>query len=580
MKRSKILPSITLLLIPAFLAAQTRIDLRSQAKSVDFTNSASTKPFKSGTALPAACSVGETFFKTDAVPGRNIFACTAANVWTLQASSADLPAVSGQSGKVLSNNGTTADWRAIGGDLSGSPDNFSVTGLRGRPVASTTPTDGQVLKWNQTAGHWQPAAESGDGSGGSLPPQSGFANHLLATDGVSASWRSLVGGATGALAVTSTANEVSVDLLPAVIPFLSLDNVWSGKQIYTPSAVQNLTSASTILANRQNVQVASASSVAITSTPSIADGQNGQVLLVANVNSANSITLSDESQLSGSNIRFKGGANRTLNPRESVQLVFNSVVGDWIEVGGGSFTADGGEGTSFPTTSQGDLIVHNGSANVRLPAGPDQTLLTADSSQASGVRYRTAKTKQSYYLPLVVGYGSSPLTEFQNISSPATGAPARSVYTGAATAGWRMATANFAYDTSTTVSASTHLLLPEDWDGGDIEIRLPWFTVVGGGGADNKAVKWFVKGACVGTGEEMHDPNLGAAQGVVSTTGAAYQNKLAVAKMASMPKNGCEPGEHLNVQIYREASDPQDTLIAGANLTGVEIILTRNVVLQ
>lgn len=52
------------------------------ASIVDFTGSASTAPMKSGTVLPAACSVGQAFFKTDAAAGQNIYLCTADNTWT------------------------------------------------------------------------------------------------------------------------------------------------------------------------------------------------------------------------------------------------------------------------------------------------------------------------------------------------------------------------------------------------------------------------------------------------------------------------------------------------------------------
>lgn len=40
-----------------------------------------------------------------------------------------------------------------------------------------------------------------------------------------------------------------------------------------------------------------------------------------------------------------------------------------------------------PTTTKGDLIVHNGTDNVREPIGTNGTVLIADSTQASGVRW-------------------------------------------------------------------------------------------------------------------------------------------------------------------------------------------------
>lgn len=64
--------------------AQTLVDLRTQSKSVDFSSASTTKPIKTGTALPAACGVGEAFFQTNAPAGSNLYLCTAQNSWTLQ----------------------------------------------------------------------------------------------------------------------------------------------------------------------------------------------------------------------------------------------------------------------------------------------------------------------------------------------------------------------------------------------------------------------------------------------------------------------------------------------------------------
>jgi hypothetical protein len=65
------------------LHAQTLIDLRTQAKSVDFSSAATTKPSKLGAVLPATCSVGETFFNSAAPAGHNLYGCTTTNSWTL-----------------------------------------------------------------------------------------------------------------------------------------------------------------------------------------------------------------------------------------------------------------------------------------------------------------------------------------------------------------------------------------------------------------------------------------------------------------------------------------------------------------
>jgi hypothetical protein len=82
---------IFLAIVAALTAtAQTHVDLRTQAKNIDFTSATSTKPVKAGTALPNTCGVGELFFKTDAPAGSNVYACTALNQWTA-ASGASTP---------------------------------------------------------------------------------------------------------------------------------------------------------------------------------------------------------------------------------------------------------------------------------------------------------------------------------------------------------------------------------------------------------------------------------------------------------------------------------------------------------
>lgn len=45
-----------------------------------------------------------------------------------------------------------------------------------------------------------------------------------------------------------------------------------------------------------------------------------------------------------------------------------------------------------PTTTKGDLIVHNGADNIRVPVGTDGQALVADSGQASGLNYAAVAT--------------------------------------------------------------------------------------------------------------------------------------------------------------------------------------------
>ena len=91
------------------LPAQTAIDLRSQAKNVDFSNATATKPNRSGTALAGTCGVGETFFLTTAAAGKNLYGCSSTNNWVALGTTS-LPA-SSTPGQVLTWNGTS--WQAM-----------------------------------------------------------------------------------------------------------------------------------------------------------------------------------------------------------------------------------------------------------------------------------------------------------------------------------------------------------------------------------------------------------------------------------------------------------------------------------
>ena len=135
---------------------QTLIDLRTQTKSVDFSAAGSTKPIKTGASLPATCAPGEVFFLTSAPAGSNVHGCNPVNVWTAQG--ANLSVNSGTTDQVLSSNGNSTQWVALGGDVSGAPGAVTVNGLQGRNVGNAVPSDGQVLKWNAAANAWQPAA--------------------------------------------------------------------------------------------------------------------------------------------------------------------------------------------------------------------------------------------------------------------------------------------------------------------------------------------------------------------------------------------------------------------------------------
>ena len=83
MKRAILL--VVLLVFPGGKCkAQTKVDLSSQSKSVDFSTAAFTLPVRTGPSLSVTCRIGELFYKTNAPAGQNLYGCTSTNVWSLQ----------------------------------------------------------------------------------------------------------------------------------------------------------------------------------------------------------------------------------------------------------------------------------------------------------------------------------------------------------------------------------------------------------------------------------------------------------------------------------------------------------------
>lgn len=169
-------------------ATPTLVDLRTQTKSVDFTFANSTRPVKTGTLLPATCTTGDLYFKTDAPAGANLYACIALNTWatqggigvlggdvTGQSISATVNRIQGRSvattapvtGQALVWNGTTTRWEpqtisggnpTMSGDVTGPASATTVTQIQGRPIAASAPSSGQALIWNSTTTRWEPQA--------------------------------------------------------------------------------------------------------------------------------------------------------------------------------------------------------------------------------------------------------------------------------------------------------------------------------------------------------------------------------------------------------------------------------------
>ncbi len=72
------------------------------------------------------------------------------------------------------------------------------------------------------------------------------------------------------------------------------------------------------------------SNYTLTSTPTIADGYDGQIIYIINVDVAQTITIQDEGTLGGSNLQLRS-ATEAIGPLSARQLIFSSSVGAWVQ---------------------------------------------------------------------------------------------------------------------------------------------------------------------------------------------------------------------------------------------------------
>ncbi len=94
------------------LAAQTQVDLRTQAKNVNFQAAPYTMPLQSGASLPSTCTQSSLFFLTTAAAGANIYGCVAPNTWAVQGGG-------GSGALAIQNNGTTVGTRSTANFIPG-----------------------------------------------------------------------------------------------------------------------------------------------------------------------------------------------------------------------------------------------------------------------------------------------------------------------------------------------------------------------------------------------------------------------------------------------------------------------------
>lgn len=106
----------------------------------------------------------------------------------------------------------------------------------------------------------------------------------------------------------------------------------SGKTAFTPSTLQTLAAGNALLANATKVRVAgSGGAVTLTSTPTIADGVDGQIVYILGTHDTNTLTVQDQGTLASSNLEL-AASTRVLGKGDILQLMFDATDSVWYEV--------------------------------------------------------------------------------------------------------------------------------------------------------------------------------------------------------------------------------------------------------
>jgi hypothetical protein len=194
--------------------------------------------------------------------------------------------------------------------------------------------DGALFTTDRTA-FLDPGSYNGNINGGTVQANSHFSfqSALITHAGTTIVTRTAynIQEATGAGVVQTQRGVDIAQLLAGTVENTGLRN--ASTTVVTPS-VATMSGVSSVIAPNATAKrlnnTSGSNPLILTSAPTIADGRDGQLLLVVNA-STNAVRLTDQGTLASSNLRL-ATATLDLGTRDSVLLYFSATVGDWLEV--------------------------------------------------------------------------------------------------------------------------------------------------------------------------------------------------------------------------------------------------------
>ena len=524
-RRSRVRGLALLLGFSALAGAQTMVDLGRQGRNVDFSSAASTKPSKTGVNLPPVCSTGETFFKTDALAGQNLYGCTSANVWTLQGDG-------GGSGGGASQAADLLDCKAtVSGAVATvkAPCKFAVGGA----VFSITADATATLSGASTSGtvyfYW-------NSSGQLIADENTTASLTCNASCATATTGGFPFDAFQVATATFTSTSYDVGGVTDKRAFLNTKNIECGSGLTcTESGGITTVSNDGSLSTKANLQA-------------------GGNLVCAQGNGTDSYTCAMTPSLTGYTDHMVVQLEPDVSNMGAASLSIDGLGARPIKKADGSTDPDNDElvaGRQAPLTYDGAVF--------RLP--PSIPEVPSSATVTDYLWFRTQTSDGSTNV-----FGGNFACAGTNGCAP--GGPHGS---GDPTRFWSASYPDGASETSGVLFT----VLPGNWDGAAVQVKLHWMNSV----AESGNVVWKLYTACIAPGEPLTSPTYNTAQSQATAVGAT-PTALLQTTFSSVTMTGCSAGEEIYFRVARDAANAGDDYAAAAYLTAVQVIWTRNVVLQ
>ena len=226
--------------------------------------------------------------------------------------------------------------------------------------------------------------------------------------------------------------------------------------------------------------------------------------------------------------------------------------------GTGQTTAVAAFDALAPTTTKGDIIVSDGTDNVRLAVGgTNGHVLTVDSTTATGVKWAAVSAS---------GGGSTnvwiPAAQWIPRTTTGCGIDSRELSTN------KINTDELLFDPATAEYAQAAVVMPSNWNAGTVTAKFHWTASTGSG-----AVVWALSGRAYADNNAL-DQATGTAQTVTDTLLTVNYEHITAATSAITLAGSPAAGQLVIFQLYRDATNGSDTLASDARFLGVEISYT------